>query len=219
VFCNIFQELSSHFSVYCLDIPNAEKIEDILILLDEFLDQKIQNQIFLLGTSLGGWLAQYYALSRPGQVQALVLSSTYCTNAELRRESLRIFKISRFIPWFLFKKVFFSQLESMTPDYYKDGDYLNYAKQNIKSMGKRRFRNRLGMNVETPASLQVDDSIPKMIIYARDDPVIPKISNTEIKDTYTEAKIVELKRGGHFPYIFNSEEYSRELIEFLGSIP
>lgn len=215
VFCKIFQELSSHFSVYCLDIPNAESIEDILMLLDEFIDQKIQDQIFLLGTSLGGWLAQYYAMRRPERVQALVLSSTFCSNDELRRESLRIYKISRFIPWFLFKTVFFSQLESMTPDYYKDDDYLNYAKMNIEEMGKKRFRHRLGMNVDNPASLRVDGSIPKLIIYARDDPVIPKISNDEIKDTYTEAKIVELKLGGHFPYIFNSEEYVTELIDFL----
>ena len=222
IFCSIVEYLKEHFKVCVFDIISSADVHDIAIIYDKVIQQIIGAPVHLLGTSVGGWLAQYISERNPNQIKSLILSSTFCDNRILKENNGLIFTLSKYIPWFIFRRIFRKAVISSIPEYWKSEMnstiFEKYVTNSLQNMGKSQLRDRFSLSLTDEASPVVEHSVPKLIIYARDDTTVPEESYKLIKNHYPEAEVVELAKGEHFPYIFNSGEYLEHIYKYLKTV-
>ena len=116
---NLFPELSKHYIIYALDLPgfgNNQNVppkfvlDDYVIFLNEFLEQKGIKKCILIGHSFGASIASLFTLTYPKKVEKLVLySGGLALNNTVRRQqrliiySLIIFSV--IVRWVRNKKI------------------------------------------------------------------------------------------------------------------
>ena len=179
-----------------------------------FFKEKLLLESFHLGgTSVGGWIAQHYTMKYPEEVKSLIIGNSFVNNKILRDQSLGIYKISRFIPWFAFRRVFEKNVRKSLQGY--KADVTEYFVQSLHSMTKRELRRKLWWSLAVQPPLILNSSIPKLIIYTKDDAVVSQ-ENTELLIAhYPQASVKVMEIGNHYPYRTNPDEYSTILADFL----
>jgi pimeloyl-ACP methyl ester carboxylesterase len=190
-------------------------VTDLVTSLKKMLDVLVDSPYHLLGSSVGGWIAQHFTKQYPDQVKSLIIANSFSNNQQLRRENLLSYWLSMFIPNPLLLRFFLRNIGSTITPFDESGVLMEYFKETVMGMGKRILRNRLSWSLEKIAALKLDHNIPKLILYTQDDPIISKTITASTISDYPEAQIANLPEGGHFPYLSHPEEYGKAVLKFL----
>ncbi len=197
------------------EVNSLEKTLDGLLAI---LEKEQVKKVILVGTSMGGYIAQYFISQRPEMVERAVLSNTFPPNDLYTKEKGGLRKILPWIPEVIITKFGEKQLkEKLLPAAHNDSLLAAFLPSLPFSI--KQFTGRYDIVVDffesAPADYQYK-RIPKLIIESDNDPLIPPVLRKAIKKRYPEALVYTFHNEGHFPYINAVDEYNTVLSEFFG---
>ncbi len=171
----------------------------------------------LVGTSLGGYLAQYLVARHPGRWRGVVLGNTFPPNDHIAARNRVTGALLPVLPEWLVLGQFrrnFRQVIHPT----SDSDEFTLAFLNEVSYRMRRkdlvARYRCVIEKFTP----VPPRAPTLILESDNDPLVEPVLREQLKAAYPAASVYTFRGGGHFPYLSRPAEYNRVLGEFLSRL-
>lgn len=211
--------LSKQYKVISLTYPPANTLQEMSEGVLAILDAEEVPRVYVVGTSLGGYLVQYLMTNSPEQVEKAVLANTFPPNDILRQKNEPLIKVLPFLPNWLVMSVFRS---SVVDNIYPASGYselvLAYMLEQVSGrMSKAQVTARAKAVIEPFAPPDSESlGIPLMIIEADNDPLVEETLREQLKATYPAAEVHTLHAVGHFPYLNAADNYTEILLNFFG---
>lgn len=158
----------------------------------------------VLGSSFGGYWAQFFALRHPDRVETLFLGNIFVTPEELFTNPLFDPDWVRETPAADLQRTWRDRLAQATDSELKRIQIDMLAGRQSADNLKARF---IGVtNAQACPPLPIPSS-RIVVIDCDDDPLIPPVSRQAVRDRYPGADIHTLPTGGHYPHILNQDAY------------
>lgn len=211
------EALKDQYRLVSVTYPAAQSLGDLERGLLAILEKERIEKFNVVGTSLGGYLAQFLVTKHPERILAAVFANTFPPNDEIARQYRLVGAILPYAPEWLVMSVLRTSFRQMI--YPASGnDELTLAFLNEIGYGRMNKAQVVGryrcviekFTVATPA-------LPLMIIESDNDPLINPTLREQLKATYPRAVVHTFSNAGHFPYLNRPDEYSRLLAEFFAS--
>ena len=212
------EALAPDYRLVSVTYPPVDTLEGMskgaLAVLDEVRVEKAN----VVGTSLGGYLAQYLVATHPERVERVVFANTFPPNDILAAKNGKLIKILPFLPAWLVMKTFRGSIEN---NIYPASGYselvLAYMlEQTYGRMSKAQVTARAKAVIEPFQPPDPDAAgISVMIIEADNDPLVEATLREQLKQTYPSARVETLHAVGHFPYLNDPETYTALLRDFF----
>lgn len=166
----------------------------------------------VLGSSFGGYWAQYFALRHAARVETLFLSNTFITADELFANPL-------FNPGWIHgtsasdMQTFWRARVAQAPDSELKAIQLDMlsGRQDADNL-KSRFVGVIEAKACPPVAVPADRIV---VVDCADDPIIPPASRQAIADHFAGAEHITLPFGGHYPHILNADAYNTTITRRL----
>ncbi len=218
-----WQEMTAfqdRYRVISVTYPPVDSLAELSVGVRAILQREGVSRVNIVGSSLGGYLAQYLIATHPEMVKRVVLGNTFPPNNLIAEKNRSIGAILPFLPEWLVIKVFRGSFrDKVYPASGYDELTLAYMlEQSYGRMSKAQVVGRFHCVIDpfTPPDLAAL-GIPAMIIEADNDPLVEETLREQLKATYPAAVVHTLHNVGHFPYLNHPEEYTRLLTEFLAT--
>ncbi len=183
----------------------------------EILEIENVDKFYAVGTSMGGYIAQYLIATIPNRVEKVVFGNTFPPNDLIATENAIKSKVIPYLPEILISKLAKKQLNEKLVPAAKNSKLLKSFLPSLP-FSKKQFINRFYVVIDgfkaTPTKVELKN-IPKLIIESDNDPLIQPELRKKIKELYTNAKVYTFHNEGHFPYINASDKYNKVLKDFL----
>lgn len=174
----------------------------------------------VVGTSLGGYYAQYFVTKHSDHVVRLILANTFAPNDLIEEKNGTLGSLLPVLPkWLIMDSLRGSIENSIYPASGNNELVKAYLlEMSYGKMSKAQFVGRYRSVIDKFDPPEMDNlGIPMMIIESDNDPLVEPALRQQLKETYPLAIVVTLKNAGHFPYLSMSEEYTKILLQFLRS--
>lgn len=218
IWWRVMEELQTEYRVISLTYPAVDTLEEMSAGALAILDAEGVDKANIVGTSLGGYLAQYLIAKHPDRVARAVFSNTFPPNDLIAEKNRTIGALLPFLPEWLVIKVFRDSFVNVIyPTSGNDELTLAFLLEiSYGRMSRAQVVGRYRCVVEKfVASDPVVLGIPVMIIEADNDPLVELTLREQLKATYPSA-VVHTLSVGHFPYLKLFKEYAQFLREFFG---
>lgn len=181
------------------------------------LDKEGVTSFDVVGTSLGGYFAQYLVAKHPDRIQKAVFANTFPPNDLIKQKNGTIGSLVPYLPeWLVMRVLQGSFQNSLYPASGKDELTLAFLSEIAQGrMRKDQVAARYKCVVEKfdpPANT----SIPILIIEASNDPLVEPALRQQLKETYSGAKVVTVDNG-HMPYLATPDFYNQQLKDFFAN--
>jgi pimeloyl-ACP methyl ester carboxylesterase len=210
--------LKDDFRLIAVTYPALENLAEMSAGIQAILAHEGLSQVNLVGSSLGGYLAQYLVANQPQMVKRAVFANTFPPNDRIAEQNATIGALLPYLPEWLVMAVLRSSFqESIYPASQNNELVLAYLMEiSYGRMNKSQVHGRFLCVVDPFNAPDVDElSIPVMILEASNDPLVEEALREQLKDTYPSAKVVTMGAVGHFPYLNQAQTYSALLHEFF----
>ena len=196
------EALASDYRVISLTYPPVETLAGMSNGALAVLDAAGVDRATVVGTSLGGYLAQYLMATHPERIEKAVLANTFPPNELLAEKNGGLIKILPFLSNWLVMKTFRGSFENRV--YPASGNselVLAYMLEQISGrMSKAQVTARAKAVIEDftapdPEAL----GIPVMIIEADNDPLVEEALREQLRQTYPAAPVHTLHAVGISP--------------------
>lgn len=179
----------------------AQLADGLAALLDHFGLARAS----VLGSSFGGYWAQYFALRHAARVETLFLGNTFITANELFANPLFDPDWIRNTPAAAMQQFWHGRV-SVAPDSELKAIQLDMlsGRQDAENL-KSRFVGVIEARACPPLAVPAANIV---VIDCADDPIIPPASRQAVADRYQNAERITLPFGGHYPHILNAEAYN-----------
>lgn len=211
--------LSSQYKVISVTYPPMDTIEDMSEGILSVLNAERIQSVNVVGSSLGGYLAQYLMANHPERIEKVVLGNTFPPNDILRQKNESLIRILPFLPNWLVMKVFRNSfVNNIYPAAGHSELVLAYMLEQISGrMTKVQVTARAKAVIESfrppdPKTL----GVLVMIIEADNDPLVEDTLRVQLRTTYPTAQVNTLQAVGHFPYLNEPDTYTELLLSFFG---
>jgi pimeloyl-ACP methyl ester carboxylesterase len=213
------EALKGDYRIISTTLPTVNSLEKATNGLLKILEQEGVEKVTVIGTSMGGYLAQYFLQQHPDKLDKLVLGNTFPPNHILKAENEGLRKWVPFIPeWVIMRgfrknaseKVVPSSENSPLVEAYLHEQYSGY-------MRKKQFIGRMDVVLDyyEPKLSSTHTSIPTLIIDSDNDPLIKPELQQELKELYPGATVFTFEGTGHFTYLNRPIQYVNVLKGFL----
>ncbi len=195
--------------------PPVRRLDDLVAGVTAILDAEGVDAAHVVGSSLGGYLAQYLVATRPERVATAVFANTFPPNDLIRRRNRRRAAAGRLLPQRIVLAAIARDARAVTAPAEGRGRETveRYLLEQARSgLSKRDLLARYRCVTEPfdpPAP-----SLPTLIIESDRDPVVEPELRAQLRRTYPAARVVTLKGRGHFPYLSDPDRYLAHLDEF-----
>lgn len=194
--------------IYTIPIKDLD-LDGLVDFIEQFIQHKGYEKVNLLGNSLGGHLAQMYALRRPEKVNKMVLtgSSGLFENAfgnSFPRRSSRDYIRKKT------EMVFFDPAvatEELVDEVFENVSDLSRCIRIVKT-AKSAVRH----NLEDKLNLI---HTPTLLVWGVQDEVTPLWVGKKFHELLSNSKLVVFDKCGHAPMMEHPEDFNRELESFL----
>ncbi|MFL7868208.1 MAG: alpha/beta fold hydrolase, partial [Anaerolineales bacterium] len=197
--------------------PAVNSLEGMEQAVMAILEAQGVDQFHVVGSSLGGYFAQYLVARHPDRIQSAVFANTFPPNDILVEENKTIGTLLPYLPeWLVMNVLSGSMRESVYPASGDSELVLAFGlEQTYGRMRKAQVVGRFHCVVEPFEAPDLAAlGIPALIIEADNDPLVEKTLREQLKQTYPTAGVVTLSNG-HFPYLSMPETYTQILREFF----
>lgn len=194
----------------------AEWADDLAALMtDRGIDRAV-----VLGSSLGGYLAQYMAAVHAGRVERLVAANTLCSVALVRQVPPYNSDLDNG-PIGELRDGFGKGLRAWAASHPEQADLVALL---LAEVGGRipepELRTRLNGIKRAPELPAVGIPTERIVtVEAADDPLIPPFMRDEVRARLNPSVACRFESGGHFPYVARPALYTALLEEQLGLVP
>lgn len=211
-----FEMLWEEYHLIAVTYPAVGSLAQMEAGLIAIMDEVGASHFSILGTSLGGYIAQYLVAQHPERVNKAVFANTFPPNDLLAEQYATLGKVLPYLPEWLIEWVMRGRYKSsIYPASGYDPLTLAYLNETLARFTKADIIQRYRCVVESfgPPGLSWGD-IPTMIIEASNDPLVEVELRMALRATYPHAKVVTVKNG-HFPYLSQPEFYAEKIRKFL----
>ncbi|MBE0693911.1 MAG: alpha/beta hydrolase [Aquamicrobium sp.] len=194
----------------------AEWAGDLAALMtDRGIDKAV-----VVGSSLGGYLAQYMAAVHAGRVERLVAANTLCSVALVRQVPPYSSDLDNG-PIGELRDGFGKGLRAWAASHPEQADLVALL---LAEVGGRipepELRTRLNGIKRAPELPAVGIPTEHIVtVEAADDPLIPPFMRDEVRARLNPSVAYRFESGGHFPYVARPALYTALLEEQLGLVP
>jgi 2-hydroxy-6-oxonona-2,4-dienedioate hydrolase len=214
-----FQFLINHFSAsykVCIpilplfDLPKeTTSVGGLLKHVEDFIEYKGYDRVILIGNSLGGHIAQLYALEHPLKTKALVLTAS----SGLFEESLGNTYPRKGDYEFIRErtaKTFYNPAMATKELVDEVFDIVNNREKalSVLYIAKSAMRHNLREEV-------VNLKMPVLLIWGGTDHITPPFVGEEYKQLIPQAELHILENCGHAPMMEEPERFNELLAQFL----
>lgn len=213
------EALSQHFQVISVTYPPADGLHEMSNGVLNILEAENVESVYVIGTSLGGYLVQYLVGNHPDRIEKAVLANTFPPNDILRQKNEGLIKVLPILPdWLVMRVLRSSIVDSIYPASGNSELVLAYMLEQVSGrMSKAQVRARAQAVIEPFAPPDFSKlGIPLMIIEADNDPLVEEALRLQLVATYPTAQVHTLHAVGHFPYLNQPDEYTQMLLDFFG---
>ncbi len=235
-------ELAKHFKVYALDLPGAGDStvvnfrktkfeEDFVIIVDKFVNIIGLKKIDIIGSSFGGWIAMRLAIERKPYIKHLVLANPigFTTHMPMKFRPISIWPLALLMSKTALRpKRDNKMLEKFMRDVFYDkklelkSEFIDYFYELSAKSHNVLFISRLAHYSGMRKELFLGNSltkinVPTLIIWGKEDPLMPYSTVVKNFKKIKNAKIEILKGVGHMPPVEAPEQVNQLLISFLKS--
>jgi pimeloyl-ACP methyl ester carboxylesterase len=214
------ETLQDKYRVISVTYPAVEGLEEMEQAVMAILEAENVEHFYVVGSSLGGYFAQYLVTRHPHTVLGAVFANTFPPNEIIAEKNKTIGTLLPYLPEWLVMNVLGSSIEESV---YPASDYSELVRafgleQTYGRMSRAQVLGRYRCVVE---SFEAPDmavlGIPVMIIEADNDPLVEEALREQLKETYPTAQVVTLSNG-HFPYLSMPAQYTSYLETFFDAI-
>lgn len=181
--------------------------------LQEFMRVRRIPKAVIVGNSLGGWIALDFAAEHPGLVDRLVLVDATGLDSPVRHNvPVDMNPDSREGVRKLWETLFYNK--KLASDALVDYEWRNHLRSPDSDTIKRLVAALIrGSEFEERKVGSI--RARTLLIWGRDDEVLPLESGERLQKTIAGAKLVVINDCGHVPQLEKPAEFSRALLEFL----
>ncbi len=233
-----FEEFSKSYSVISFDYPIAySSIQELVEAIAELI-KKLNVTVFLIGQSLGGFIAQILAQQHPEIVEGLILSNTGTLSAELDEKGTQCFRnmmkridksllMIKLVPFgFVKKNIKKAVLKKVTY-------LLSEEEKNVMSEICDEMINTLTKEYEIHMTLLLKDlqkhwNTKKsdflrfqnrvLLILSDDDFTFDESIKHALIDIMPSPKVITDIRGGHLALLLKIDKYTNSITSFINNI-
>lgn len=214
--------LENDFKIISLTLPTVNSLKETFNGINAILAAEQVDKLSIIGSSMGGYIAQNFLNESPERLDKLVMGNTFPPNKIFAEQNGGIRKVLPFLPEWLIMRIFRSSLSTKVTPFSEDSPLVEayLLEQYYGAMSKKQFIGRLDVvldKLEISDRSEVNIQVPKLIIEADNDPLISPELRTKLKALYPEAAVYTFKNKGHFEYLNAAEEYTEVLRDFLGN--
>ena len=220
VFFQQIDALAPHMRVLAVSYPAdggiAEWVEDLATLLD----QRGIRHAAVLGSSLGGYLAQALASAHPARVNHLFAANTLSSTTGIAERPPYALDLRR-APIADLRAGFGTAMQAWGQTHPEQTDLVGLLlAEGAARIPEGELRARLAALKDT-APLEVDSRPPAQttIIETDDDPLIPPTLRAGVRHRLAGAAVFRFQWGGHFPYVLRPELYTGLIRARMGLAP
>jgi pimeloyl-ACP methyl ester carboxylesterase len=214
------EALQDEYRVISVTYPAVNSLEEMEQGVMAILNAEGVEHFYVVGSSLGGYFAQYLVTQYPNTIWGAVFANTFPPNDIIAENNKTIGAFLPFLPeWTVMNVLSGSMRESVYPASNHSELVLAFGlEQTYGRMSKAQVLGRFHCVVEPfEAPDMAVLGIPVMIIEADNDPLVEATLRKQLKETYPTAEVVTLSNG-HFPYLSMPDKYTAYLREFFGDI-
>jgi len=179
---------------------------------DRFLDKIAVNKVHLLGTSLGGYLAQCYAQYRAARVESMVLNNGFC-DTQYFHDHAPCAAMFAIMPEFMLKRIILGNFPTSTLEV-EVANSVDFMVEQLEVLTQSELAGRLTLNCTLgplkPGSVTLSQE-HITIIDTLDDVALTENLREEVYKFYPDARVAHLKTGGNFPYLSRADEFNMHL--------
>lgn len=210
------EALQDSYRILAPTYPAVSTMQALAEGIIAILDQEKITEVHLIGSSLGGDIAQYLAAYYPERVKSAVFGNTFVADRAFRDMAAPMFAPLRWAPEWLIRYQFRKGVHSQHYPASGNSDFLRayLLEQGYGAMEITQFKNR-ALCVLDIYDKRLTKDIPLLIIESDNDPLVPETFSAQVKTTYPGAAVYTFSGAGHFPYLSHPDTYTRVLIEHL----
>lgn len=233
IFHSTYPLFDQNYRVVALDYPGFGKSDKPRIHFSEAYLVELLDQLFtvagidsatLIGHSYGGYVAMVYAVARPERVRSLVLIST----AGIQQYAPQVQRLMR--ESFTVETILNTSVEQAFQNYRHSSvnwtaEMEHYARRRAGLLAKggaayRGYAHAMVEAMELMLNTTVRDrigaaAITTLIIWGRNDPLIPHAIARETIDCIPQARLVTIENCGHFVMLEYPQRTYQEIEAFL----
>lgn len=216
--------LARHFRTITFDIRGeqnlAHGVADLCAEVVALLDYLGVQKAHVLGTSLGGFVAQELALKRPDLVDRLIL---VCTSyGGVGPEPMSFEALGKMLGWgsLSSESAVRQGLEAATSDAYRaqnpdEFDLIMHWRL-ADSPSLSEYSQQVMAGARFDASRNVGEiTSPTLVIHGTEDRYVPVANAVALAEAIPNAKLRILDGAGHLVFIEQAKEVNKEIISFL----
>jgi 3-oxoadipate enol-lactonase len=216
--------LSRHFRTITFDVRGerdleggvSDLVDDVVALLDHLRIGKTH----VLGTSLGGFVAQELALKRPDLVDRLVLVCTSYGGRGPETMSRRALSDMIGLPSLSVERAVRRGLETATTNAYRAGhpeEFERIVRWRIAdSPSLSTYYGQMKAGARFDLSRDVGSiTSPTLVIHGAEDSYVPAANAAALAEAIPGAKLRVLDNAGHLVFIERFADVNREVVTFL----
>lgn len=216
--------LSRHFRTITFDIRGEQNLRQGVANLsaeaEALLDHLGVKKTHVLGTSLGGFVAQQLALEQPELVDRLVLVCT--SHGSKSPEPMSPQALGRMIGWGSLspEKAVRRGLEAATSEAYRVGHPEEFEQvvrwRLADSPSLSNYFQQAMAGARFDASRDVENiTSPTLVVHGAKDRYVPVTNATVLAKAIPGAKLRILEEAGHLVFIEQAKEVNRQIVSFL----
>ncbi len=209
--------LADAYRVIAVTYPPVDTLEGLSRGVLAVLDAEGVARAHLVGSSLGGYLAQYLLVHEPQRVGKVVLANTFPPNDVFRAKNERLVQVLPLVPEWLVLRSFRQQFQEVIYPAagYSDLVLAYLLEQGYGRMSKAQVIARARVVME-PFTLSAEATAqPVLIIESANDPLVPAELRAALRAQYPAATVRTFPAAGHFPYLNEPETYTNWLRAFF----
>ncbi|MCX7993019.1 MAG: alpha/beta hydrolase [Fimbriimonadales bacterium] len=207
--------LRSEYRLIAVTYPAASSLKSMDTGISGILDREGIKRCAVVGSSLGGYVAQYLIQKHPHKFTHAVFANTFPPNEVIERENRTRAILLRWLPNWLVMRVVRQNVEQVVVPA-SGSDPLTHAfllEMTYGRMNKTLFLARYQCIVEQFPVQPVP--VPVLIIESVNDPLVQPALRERLRALYVGARVHTFSDAGHFPYLNKPDEFTRLIREFV----
>ncbi|MFT6558858.1 alpha/beta fold hydrolase [Sneathiella sp.] len=213
IFWQQIEALSDRLRLVALSYPNSGGIEDWSEDLMLLLEQLEIGRASILGSSLGGYLAQYFASAHPKKVSVLIAANTLHSVVGMDQRAPYSSDLEA-APIEELRQGFAAGLRLWEETHPEQSDLVELLLNEVNGrILEKELRARLSALKFGPELSEYQAN--SVTVETEDDPLIPDDMRQSVRARLKPEVAYRFLWGGHFPYVIRPEFYTSLLEETL----
>lgn len=218
LFWNQILALRARGRIVALTLPAITRIEQLADSLARLLLKLKVGPATVVGSSLGGYLAQMLAARHPARVKGLIIGNSLSDPAMTRQVANHIPPaVLALLPAGLHQGIVIGSVRTWPePEPAVASLKRLLIESGTRHLGPRKLKSRV-------LAVQAGATVPKLplpasrvaVIDCADDPLLPRSVQDDVVQRYPGATHYRLPAGGHYPYVLRPNRYTEILAAHL----